>query len=89
MGFGVSKSMSPTITVVPNTQSARAQQLANAQFGQSQLVPILLEGPKAQLNKVGPKLVIALTKRPHTRALSAWDKGASAVPGCGRSRRRR
>ena len=47
IGFGVSRTVSPSITVVPGTQSARAQQLANAQFGPTQVVPVLLEGPAA------------------------------------------
>jgi putative drug exporter of the RND superfamily len=75
IGLGVSSSMSPSVTVVPGTQSSRAQQLANAQFGPTQLVPILLEGPKAQLDRQGPALVRALDKRAHTRVLSAWDGG--------------
>ena len=75
IGLGVSRSMSPSVTVVPGTQSSRAQQLANAQFGPTQLVPILLEGPKAQLNRQGPALVRALDERSHTRVLSAWDGG--------------
>jgi RND superfamily putative drug exporter len=75
IGLGVSSSLSPSVTVVPGTQSARAQQLANAQFGPSQLVPILLEGPKSQLDSQGPALVRALDKRAHTRVLSAWDGG--------------
>ncbi len=50
IGFGVEKTLSPTISVVPGTQSERAQKLANAQFGPTQLLPILLEGPKAQLD---------------------------------------
>ena len=44
-----------------------------------QLVPILLEGPKAQLDRVGPRLVVALNKRPHTRLLSAWDAGTASA----------
>ena len=80
IGFGVSKSLSTTITVVPGTQSARAEKLAGAKFGPTQLVPILLEGPKAQLNRQGPPLVSALAKRAHTRVLSAWDAG-TASPG--------
>lgn len=72
IGLGVSSSMSPSVTVVPGTQSSRAQQLANAQFGPTQLVPILLEGPEAQLNRQGPALVRALDMRAHTRVLSAW-----------------
>jgi RND superfamily putative drug exporter len=79
IGFGVSHAMSPSITVVAGTQSARAQHLAEQQFGPAQLVPILLEGPKAELNRVGPRLVIALNKRPHTRTLSAWDAGTAGA----------
>ncbi|HEY7629475.1 MAG TPA: MMPL family transporter [Thermoleophilaceae bacterium] len=79
IGFNVSKSLSPTITVVPGTQSARAEKLAGAKFGPTQLVPILLEGPKAQLNRQGPALVAELAKRPHTRVLSAWDAGTASA----------
>jgi putative drug exporter of the RND superfamily len=78
IGFGVSRTVSPSITVVPGTQSSRATQLANAQFGPTQLVPILLEGPAAQLNRQGPRLVVALRARPHTRVLSAWDTGTAS-----------
>jgi hypothetical protein len=79
IGFGVSKALSPSITVVSGTQSARAQKLANREFGPSQLVPILLEGPKAQLDRVGPRLVVALNARAHTRLLSAWDAGTASA----------
>jgi hypothetical protein len=79
IGVGVSKTLSPSITVVPGTQSSRAQQLGNAQFGPTQLVPILLEGPKAQLDRQGPPLVAALAKRPYTRVLSAWDAGSAGA----------
>ncbi|MGO9319274.1 MAG: MMPL family transporter [Solirubrobacteraceae bacterium] len=78
IGLGVSHSLSPSIVVVPGTESSRAQQLANAHFGPTQLVPILLQGPSAQLERQGPRLVRDLVKRPHTRALSAWDAGAAS-----------
>src|SRR5581483_3846783 len=79
IGLGVSHSLSPSVTVVPGTESAKAQKLANAEFGPTQLVPILLEGPKQQLNVQGPRLVTSLTKRPHTRVLSAWDAGTAST----------
>lgn len=79
IGFGVNRSLSPSITTVPGTQSATAQQLAEARFGPTQLVPILLEGPRAQLDVQGPRLVRALIRRPYTRALSAWDAGEASV----------
>lgn len=78
VGLGVAKSVSPSIVVVPGTESSRAQHLTDAQFGPTQLVPILLQGPAQELNRQGPKLVSALVKRPHTRALSAWDAGAAS-----------
>jgi RND superfamily putative drug exporter len=79
IGFGVTKSLSPTISVVPGTESARAEKLAGAKFGPTQLVPILLEGPKSQLNRQGPQLVAALAKRADTRVLSAWDAGTASA----------
>ena len=78
IGFGVSDRLSPTRTFVPGTESSRAQELAKSKFGPSTLVPILLQGPKAQLDRQGPQLVRALLKRPHTRALSAWDTGTAS-----------
>src|ERR1700758_3407148 len=79
IGFGVSNAFSPSVTVVPGTQSSRAQQLAQAEFGPSQLVPILLEGPRAQLDRQGPPLVAALRRRPDSRVLSAFDGGAGSA----------
>jgi RND superfamily putative drug exporter len=78
IGLGIAHSLSPSIVVVSGTESSRAQQLAQARFGPTQLVPILLEGPATQLNREGPSLVRALLKRPHTRVLSAWDAGAAS-----------
>ena len=82
IGLGVAGSLSPTIVIVPGTESSRAQQLANAHFGPTQLIPILLQaspGHRPQLEAQGPALVRDLVKRPHTRALSAWDMGAASA----------
>ena len=79
IAFGVDGSLSPSITTVPGTQSATAAQLANARFGPTQLVPILLEGPRARLDAQGPRLVRALAARPNTRVLSAWDAGSASA----------
>src|SRR3954462_2279761 len=63
IGFGVTNSLSPTITTVTGSQSSHAQDPAKSKSGPSVLVPILLEGPKAQLDRQGPALVRALNKR--------------------------
>lgn len=72
---GVTSSLSPSIVVVPGTDSSHAQHLAESGFGPSVLVPVLLEGPKAQLDRQGPALVRELARRPDTRVMSAWDGG--------------
>jgi putative drug exporter of the RND superfamily len=75
IGLGVSDRLSPTMTFVPGTESTRAEKLAESRFGPSTLVPILLTGPQAQLDRQGPGVVRALAARDDTRVLSAWDAG--------------
>src|SRR6476660_7080348 len=71
--FGISQQVAPSQTIIPGTESARADRLATKEFGPSVLVPILLQGPAKQLDRQGPALVAALAQRRDTRVLSAWD----------------
>lgn len=75
LGLGLDDRLSPTMTSRPGTESTRAAAVAEAEFGPSTLVPILLTGPPAQLDRQGPALVRSLARRPDTRVLSAWDAG--------------
>ena len=79
IGLGVTDRLSPTMTFVPGTESTRAEELAESEFGPSTLVPILLTGPRAALDKQGPLLVKELTSRDDTRVLSAWDAGEAGA----------
>jgi putative drug exporter of the RND superfamily len=75
LGLGITDRLSPTMTFVPGTESTRAEELAESEFGPSTLVPILLTGPAAQLDRQGPIVVKELISRNDTRVLSAWDAG--------------
>jgi RND superfamily putative drug exporter len=75
VALGIEDSLSPSITTVPGTESSHAADLSESEFGPSTLVPVLLEGPKAELNRQGPALVRALSERSDTRVMSAWDAG--------------
>jgi putative drug exporter of the RND superfamily len=77
IGLGVSDRLSPSMVVVPGTDSSRAQHLADAEFGPSVLVPILLEGPEGTLERQGPVLVRRLRAERDIRVLSAWDGGST------------
>ena len=57
IGLGVTDRLSPTMTFVPGTESTRAEDLAEAEFGPSTLVPVLLTGPQRQLDRQGPIVV--------------------------------
>jgi len=74
VGSRIGDRFSPSVLVVQGTQSARAQDIARSRFGNSVLVPIMLKGPAAQLDRQGPALVKALRARPDARSLSPWDK---------------
>lgn len=76
LAVGVGGSLSPSVIVTPGTGSAEAQRMAEDRFGPSQLMPILLQGPKLSLERQGPGLVQALAQRPHTRVLSPWNAPA-------------
>lgn len=73
LAVGVGESLSPSVLVAPNTESARAQKLAEERFGPSQLMPVLLQGPSIELRRQGPVLSAALAKQPHTKVLSPWN----------------
>ncbi len=79
IGLNVSGGLSPQVTVVAGSESSRAQTLADSRFGPSVLVPIMLQGPAAQLNAQGPKLVQDLSRRPDARVMSAWSSGSAAA----------
>ena len=72
---GATGAFSPSLVVVAGTEASRAQEVSDARFGPSVLVPILLEGPADRLDREGPAVVRALAARPDTRVLSAWDRG--------------
>ena len=79
IGLGVEDRLSPSVTIVPGTQSSQATDLAEERFGPSTLVPVLLEGPADVLDIQGPALVRALSARSDTRVMSAWSTGSAGT----------
>ena len=68
IGLGVSHSLSPSIIVVPGSESSRAAASRRTEFGPSVLVPILLEGPGETARPPGPQLVARARASEPTRA---------------------
>ncbi len=78
LGLSVDQWMSPTVTA-SGTQAYKAKQLSEEKFGQTQQMPLLLEGPKAQLDQQGPKLAAALIKRGNTQVISPWAASSASA----------
>jgi hypothetical protein len=76
LGAGVEKRFELSSLTIPGTGSARGEELLREHFGDSAPFAILLEGPGAQLDRQGPRLVRVLHREPGVTTLSAWDRGA-------------
>jgi putative drug exporter of the RND superfamily len=78
-GTGVDQRLSSMSLGTPGTPSAKAHALLRERFGDSVTIAVLLEGPRVQLDRQGPRLVAALRRSGEARVLSPWD-----APGAGR-----
>lgn len=80
-GLGIDGRLSPGGLHVKGSESDRARALIGGNFGDSATVPILLQGPRADVKSQGRALVTALSKRPGIRVLSPWSasSGQSAL----------
>ena len=83
IGLGVTGALSPSIVVVAGSESARAEHLAQSQFGPSVLVPILLRGPQEQIDRQGPDSSACCPSAP-TRACCRHGTRAPPARRCGR-----
>jgi RND superfamily putative drug exporter len=74
-GLSFGDRIAPSSLNVPGSSSAHAQQLADRYFGTEASVPVLLQGPRSQVDEQGRRLVAALRKDSSQRVLSPWDGG--------------
>lgn len=77
-GLRISDSLSPSKAAPAGTEAAHAAQLVQREFGPTQLVPVLLEGPAAQLDRQGPALAQKLAGQSDIHVMTPWDGGPLA-----------
>ena len=78
LGGGVEERLTSMSIAVPNTPSEQADAMLRERFGDSVPIAVLLEGPAAELDRQGPRLVAALRRSGHVRVLSPWDTRGAA-----------
>ncbi len=76
IGANVDERLDPTTLDVPGTPSSEANAMLRQHFGDTAPFAILLEGPRAAIDRQGPRLVRALRTDPRVGTLSPWDRGA-------------
>ena len=73
---GVEDKLRPSSLSIPGTESSRGNDLLKDHFGDTAPFAILLQGPAAQLDVQGPRLIRALRSDPAVSTLSPWDRGS-------------
>ncbi len=68
----------PSLTI-PGSDAARADSLSSREFGGTVSMAVLLKGPAAEVEKLGPRLVRELQEVDGVQVLSPWAIGGSRV----------
>jgi RND superfamily putative drug exporter len=75
LGIGVNNKLKAVSLTVPGTESSRGEKLLREHFGDSAPFAILLQGPAAELDRQGPRLIEVLRRDPKVTTVSPWDRG--------------
>jgi putative drug exporter of the RND superfamily len=76
VGLQVEERLSPLSLEVPGTAASNGETLEQSHFGESSPFVVLLQGPAAELDRQGPRLVAALREEPAATVISPWDRGS-------------
>ena len=82
IGLGVEDDLQPTSLVIPGTSSAGGEALARSYFGESVPFVVVLRGPRAAIDRQGPRLVAGLRRDRAETALSPWERAAPPPGAC-------
>jgi RND superfamily putative drug exporter len=75
IGAGVEDKLDPTTLDVPGTKSFEGNALLREHFDDSAPFAVLLQGPRAAIDRQGPELIRDLRRDPKVTTLSPWDRG--------------
>jgi RND superfamily putative drug exporter len=81
LGSGIAERLAPTSLMVPGTPSARADAILDREFGSSVPVTVLLEGPRAAIERQGPRLADAFRREGDVQVMSPWESSGGMTSG--------
>lgn len=73
IGLGVERHLQPTSLAIGGTPSARGEELAKENFGDSSPLGVLLRGPAGPLERQGRHLASTLRREDDLTVISPWD----------------
>jgi RND superfamily putative drug exporter len=82
VGATVERNLNRTDLVIGGTESSRAAEITKKHFGESSVLPILLQGPRRDLDRQGRRLAALVEREPHVTVLTPWmqDTGDALRP---------
>jgi RND superfamily putative drug exporter len=75
-GLGVEDRLHRTALIVDGTAAAEATDVFRERFGESVTLAVMLEGPRRELEREGPRIAKRLDALPHTAVLTPWMEGS-------------
>jgi len=78
VGLDVESHLEPTSLAIDGTPSARGEELAKAEFGDSSPFAVLLRGPAGAIERQGPRIAAALRRESDVTVISPWDPAPAA-----------
>ena len=77
VGSGIERKLSIHPTYVPGSQSARAHEISQREFGTDNVLVVMLRGPQGQVKRQGSALAAQLGGLPGMQVVSPWARGAT------------
>jgi putative drug exporter of the RND superfamily len=75
-GSNLERKLTPHVLYVGGTQSSRAHEIAQREFGSENAVVVMLRGPAAAIEGQGRRLADRLDRIPRMKVVSPWSPGA-------------
>jgi RND superfamily putative drug exporter len=77
LGIGIERKLTIHPTYVPGTESARAHEISEREFGTDNVLIVMLRGPRDQIERQGSILAARLGGLPGMEVVSPWARGAT------------
>jgi putative drug exporter of the RND superfamily len=77
LGAGVEHKLALNLAYAPGTEGARAHEIVQREFGNDEVLIVMLQGPRRVLERQGTALAVRLGDLPNVQVISPWARDAT------------